>query len=410
MPGPQSRSATAEPSGKHTASASNLDAAFQAASARLAKASSREALGQGEARPGGGTAASNSKPAAKTPHMPHLPHLPHPQLPHLPQPHMPHLPKPHLPTSLTEMMRSTKPQAQDQKPVLESQQAAVAQSNRQDVKCPAGHKLEEFVADGRGFSCDECRKSITSGQKLSGCRRCDYDLCSECHAKAKALMKPSRPVSPPSSGGPGALFTSVLFSGAPAKDKITSEDDDANFKLHPRPEDQQASLQFDSAPASARSSGSDHRAISGAPSKDLRVAGTHMVDMVLPWLKPAPPPPYREVEEEHLRREQRMRTEAREREMDRHVEECLKSHRSRSSLQHNLSSRAFEHNTWQNQVEDAARAVGWAFMQVVGGCTASPPTSQAPGSSGPCCSSRSRGEDYGDFNTMPGVERVIDSG
>ena len=47
--------------------------------------------------------------------------------------------------------------------------------------CPGSHGLKGFVAE-KCYICDICETKVEEGNALFGCRSCDYDLCSECHA------------------------------------------------------------------------------------------------------------------------------------------------------------------------------------------------------------------------------------
>mmetsp|Transcript_78489 Transcript_78489/g.139176 ORF Transcript_78489/g.139176 Transcript_78489/m.139176 type:complete len:684 (-) Transcript_78489:114-2165(-) len=49
----------------------------------------------------------------------------------------------------------------------------------QDLKCPAGHKLDDLIAV-EPRSCNECGEAILVGKLMMGCRRCNYDVCSDC--------------------------------------------------------------------------------------------------------------------------------------------------------------------------------------------------------------------------------------
>lgn len=154
---------------------------------------------------------------------------------------------------------------------------------------------------------------------------------------------------------------------------------------------------------SGGSSSSHDKATSALPPAALRGTGFQM-NWMSAWMKPEPPPPHDEWSEEQRRREHSTRREASLKEIDRHVQEHLeKSYEDRKSLRSRLSDFATEHETsWQSQIEDAARAVGWAITQVVG--CASPP---APSDSH-CCRGRGDQEEfyYGDLNHMPGITPV----
>ena len=44
--------------------------------------------------------------------------------------------------------------------------------------CPQG--LTPFRSPNAGYSCNRCRKSVPTGSKLFGCRRCNFDVCGSC--------------------------------------------------------------------------------------------------------------------------------------------------------------------------------------------------------------------------------------
>ena len=50
------------------------------------------------------------------------------------------------------------------------------------VTCPEGHGLDEHSAPTTvdGCQCDRCRVGVAPGEKLHGCRDCNYDLCGQC--------------------------------------------------------------------------------------------------------------------------------------------------------------------------------------------------------------------------------------
>ena len=59
-------------------------------------------------------------------------------------------------------------------------------SNNSNADCMNGHELKKFVPGRYGFGCDGCGRSIHPNETLYGCRRCDYDLCENCHQIKKS--------------------------------------------------------------------------------------------------------------------------------------------------------------------------------------------------------------------------------
>ena len=55
--------------------------------------------------------------------------------------------------------------------------------------CPGNHHLETVaVTDGTPLAeacCDVCLKTLPVGTRVLSCWACDWDGCSDCHAKAK---------------------------------------------------------------------------------------------------------------------------------------------------------------------------------------------------------------------------------
>jgi hypothetical protein len=49
--------------------------------------------------------------------------------------------------------------------------------------CPSGHVLESHLAPNEDYTCDVCGKEVAEGEKLWGCRLCDYDKCLQCANK-----------------------------------------------------------------------------------------------------------------------------------------------------------------------------------------------------------------------------------
>lgn len=45
--------------------------------------------------------------------------------------------------------------------------------------CPGGHELSVFTTDDE-FECSVCGGDVAEGERMRGCRECDYDICSSC--------------------------------------------------------------------------------------------------------------------------------------------------------------------------------------------------------------------------------------
>lgn len=50
--------------------------------------------------------------------------------------------------------------------------------------CPAGHLMQEFIADVAAI-CGVCYHECTQGKAMLGCRACDLDVCMQCHQSAE---------------------------------------------------------------------------------------------------------------------------------------------------------------------------------------------------------------------------------
>lgn len=46
--------------------------------------------------------------------------------------------------------------------------------------CKGKHGLVDFITDHEGYTCDVCRKQLSSGSKVLACRACNYDVCESC--------------------------------------------------------------------------------------------------------------------------------------------------------------------------------------------------------------------------------------
>ena len=61
-----------------------------------------------------------------------------------------------------------------------SQQHRSADEHALVALCPRNHALHGFVASST-YQCDVCSASLVPGATAFGCRRCDFDLCSQCY-------------------------------------------------------------------------------------------------------------------------------------------------------------------------------------------------------------------------------------
>ena len=74
------------------------------------------------------------------------------------------------------------PKAQSALPSLR-QKTRFAPAGAVVADCPSAHGLKGFIVPaGSPFSCDVCHTGCFAGSAMFGCRSCDYDLCTECHA------------------------------------------------------------------------------------------------------------------------------------------------------------------------------------------------------------------------------------
>ena len=64
-------------------------------------------------------------------------------------------------------------------------------NNNSNADCENGHPLKKFIPGRWGYGCDGCGRSISPNETLYGCRKCDYDLCENCHSIKKSLSSQS---------------------------------------------------------------------------------------------------------------------------------------------------------------------------------------------------------------------------
>eukprot|EP01083_Nonionella_stella_P108113 314045_1 len=48
------------------------------------------------------------------------------------------------------------------------------------INCPGKHGMTIYETEENGLSCDLCKKKVSSGTRLYGCRECNYDVCTDC--------------------------------------------------------------------------------------------------------------------------------------------------------------------------------------------------------------------------------------
>lgn len=56
------------------------------------------------------------------------------------------------------------------------------------TKCPQGHELQTFATLADTYPCSVCRKKLSRGSAMFGCRRCSYDVCGECFQRVTAIL------------------------------------------------------------------------------------------------------------------------------------------------------------------------------------------------------------------------------
>ena len=49
--------------------------------------------------------------------------------------------------------------------------------------CPGNHGLVPFAVPQEGYYCDGCNATVPEGAVMSGCRVCDFDMCSQCTSR-----------------------------------------------------------------------------------------------------------------------------------------------------------------------------------------------------------------------------------
>jgi len=54
----------------------------------------------------------------------------------------------------------------------------------EDVQCPAGHYLQKFPTAKDDYQCDVCFGKLPKGSWLWGCRKCNFDTCTDCRSKS----------------------------------------------------------------------------------------------------------------------------------------------------------------------------------------------------------------------------------
>lgn len=48
------------------------------------------------------------------------------------------------------------------------------------TNCPGNHGLKSFTTTLNNFKCDECGYRFRKGTNMNGCRKCNFDLCTDC--------------------------------------------------------------------------------------------------------------------------------------------------------------------------------------------------------------------------------------
>lgn len=59
------------------------------------------------------------------------------------------------------------------------------------LNCQGEHGLEASTCESTDFSCDICSADIPVGSEVRSCRRCDYDVCSNCVSASQAKARGS---------------------------------------------------------------------------------------------------------------------------------------------------------------------------------------------------------------------------
>merc|ERR1719277_2955507 len=52
------------------------------------------------------------------------------------------------------------------------------------MMCPAGHRLEGFVAQDTGWKCGMCKTQLGVGEQALGCKSCEWAVCLRCAREA----------------------------------------------------------------------------------------------------------------------------------------------------------------------------------------------------------------------------------